>query len=150
MLTWSHTRLATGAFAKASGAFLASVAFLASAAFLLASGGSSVAADLSHARASTYSYVYPLKVSKSGRYLVDQRNVPFLVVGESPQSMIGNLSVSDAEKFIAARKAAGFNALWINLLCAKYTACRDDGTTFDGIAPFTAPEDLAHPNEAYF
>ena len=95
-------------------------------------------------------YVYPLKVSESGRYLVDQRNVPFLIVGDSPQALIGNISVSDAEKFIASRKAAGINTLWINLLCVQYTACRADGTTFDGIAPFTTPQDLSTPNEAYF
>src|SRR4051812_22039195 len=55
---------------------------------------------------------FPLKVSTNGRYLVDQHNVPFLVVGDSPQAMIGNLSVEDAATFIASRKAAGFNALW--------------------------------------
>jgi hypothetical protein len=94
--------------------------------------------------------VFPLKPSKNRRYLVDQRNTPFLVVGDSPQAMIGNLSVRDAASFIADRKAAGFNALWVNLLCATYTGCRDDGTTFDGIAPFTTPGDLSTPNPAYF
>ena len=93
---------------------------------------------------------FPLKPSKNRRYLVDQRNTPFLVVGDSPQAMIGNLSVQDAAAFIANRKAAGFNALWINLLCVTYTGCRDDGTTFDGIAPFTTPGDLSTPNPAYF
>ena len=66
------------------------------------------------------------------------------------KSLIGNVSVSDAEKFIASRKAAGINTLWINLLCVQYTGCRSDGTTFDGIAPFTTPQDLSTPNEAYF
>jgi hypothetical protein len=94
--------------------------------------------------------VYPLKASSNGRYLVDQHNVPFMIVGDSPQAMIGNLSVKDAGAFIANRKAAGFNALWINLLCAHYTGCREDGTTFDGIKPFTTPGDLSTPNPAYF
>ena len=95
-------------------------------------------------------FVYPLKVSNNRRYLVDQRGVPFLIVGDSPQAMIGNLSVKDATFYIANRKAAGFNALWVNLLCAKYTRCREDGTTFDGIKPFTKPGDLSTPNPAYF
>ena len=107
--------------------------------------------DRSHAESATArSVVYPLKVSRNGRYLVDQRNVPFMVVGDSPQSMIGNLSLADAASYVANRKAAGFNALWINLLCVGYTGCRDDGTTFDGIAPFTTPGDLSTPNPAYF
>ncbi len=88
---------------------------------------------------------FPLKPSKNRRYLVDQRNTPFLLVGDSPQAMIGNLSVHDAASFIANRKAAGFNALWVNLLCATYTGCRDDGTTFDGIAPFTRPGTCRRP-----
>jgi len=100
--------------------------------------------------AAAHNVVYPLKVSRNGRYLVDQRNVPFMVVGDSPQSMIGNLSLADAAGYVANRKAAGFNALWINLLCVGYTGCREDGTTFDGIAPFTTPGDLSTPNPAYF
>src|SRR5262245_11164533 len=92
----------------------------------LALSGSSVGADRSSPPVGS-GYVFPLKVSESGRYLVDQRNAPFLIVGDSPQSLIGNISVSDAEKFIASRKAAGINTLWINLLCAQYTACRSDG-----------------------
>ena len=100
--------------------------------------------------AATGGVAFPLKPSKNRRYLVDQHNSPFLVVGDSPQALIGNLSVQDAASFIADRKAAGFNALWVNLLCASYTGCRDDGTTFDGIAPFTTAGDLSTPNPAYF
>lgn len=94
--------------------------------------------------------VYPLKVSANKRYLVDQRNAPFLIIGDSPQAMIGNISLSQAAAFIANRRAAGFNALWINLLCESYTGCRSDGKTYDGIPPFTKPADLSAPNLAYF
>jgi hypothetical protein len=101
-------------------------------------------------RTATAGVAYPLKVSSNRRYLVDQNNRPFMIVGDSPQSMIGNLSVKDAAGFIADRKKAGFNSLLVDLLCAKYTACRDDGTTYDGIEPFTTPGDLATPNPSYF
>ena len=40
--------------------------------------------------------------------------------------------------------------MWINLLCDDYTGGRKDGTTYDGIAPFTTPGDVSTPNEAYF
>jgi uncharacterized protein DUF4038/collagenase-like protein with putative collagen-binding domain len=93
---------------------------------------------------------YPLKLSSNRRYLVDQRDVPFMIVGDSPQALIGNLSLKDAAYYIANRRAAGFNTLWVNLLCAKYTGCRDDGTTFDGIKPFRTTGDLSTPNPAYF
>jgi hypothetical protein len=64
--------------------------------------------------------------------------------------MIGNLRVSDAAAFVANRKGAGFNSLLVDLLCAKYTGCRDDGTTIDGIKPFATPGDLGTPNPKYF
>ena len=100
--------------------------------------------------------VFPVKVGPTGRYLVDQNGVPFLIAGESPQAMIGNLSEAEAEMFLANRKAYGFNTVLIDLLCATYTGCRDDGSTFDGIVPFTqqlsgtSVPDLTTPNEAYF
>jgi hypothetical protein len=94
--------------------------------------------------------VYPLKVGPTRRYLVDQRNVPFMIVGDSPQALTVNLSVADAEKFLANRRAAGFNTVWVNLLCATYTGGRAEGTTYDGIAPFKTPGDLSTPNEAFF
>ena len=95
-------------------------------------------------------YAFPLHVSKNGRYLVDRRGVPFMIVGDSPQALIGNLSVKAAAGYIANRRAAGFDALWVNLLCATYTGCRSDGSTYDGIAPFTRKGDLSTPNPAYF
>ena len=98
---------------------------------------------------------YPVKHGSTGRYLVDQRGVPFLILGESPQAMIGKLSEADADLFLANRKSHGFNTVWINLLCASYTGCNADGTTFDGIAPFTtgttlSTYDVSTPNEGYF
>lgn len=95
-------------------------------------------------------YAFPLHVSKNHRYLVDRHSMPFMVVGDSPQALIGNLSLKDAATFIADRKAAGFDALWVNLLCATYTGCRSDGSTYDGIAPFTREGNLSTPNPAYF
>lgn len=64
---------------------------------------------------------FPLAVSPNRRYLVDRRNDPFLIVGDSPQALFVNVSVAQANYFLANRKAAGFNTVWVNLLCAKYT-----------------------------
>src|SRR6476646_5699034 len=99
--------------------------------------------------------VYPVKMGPTGRYLVDQNGVPFLITGDSPQAMIGNLSASEAEFFLANRRSHGFNTVWINLLCTTYTGCNSDGSTFDGISPFTGVTalfgpDLTTPNEDYF
>jgi Protein of unknown function (DUF4038)/Putative collagen-binding domain of a collagenase len=56
----------------------------------------------------------------------------------------------EAAFFMENRRRYGINALWINLLCNDGTACNTDGTTFDGIAPFTTANDLSTPNPAYF
>jgi hypothetical protein len=104
---------------------------------------------------------YPIKVSTNGRYLVDQNNVPFLIVGDVPQSLVTKVSTADAEQYLANREARGFNALWINVLTAGpyYHNSPDDGSTYDGILPFTgylaggsdtAHYDLTKPNESYF
>jgi hypothetical protein len=94
--------------------------------------------------------LYPLQRSKDGRRLVDQRGAPFLIVGDSPQALIANLSEAQAASYLATRQAQGFNTLWVNLLCDKYTGCRSDGSTYDGILPFVTPGDLSTPNPAYF
>ncbi|HSZ74966.1 MAG TPA: DUF4038 domain-containing protein, partial [Rhizomicrobium sp.] len=113
--------------------------------------GTIVAATLmSVAQAALPPPVFPLHPDPSNRYLVDANNVPFLMVGDAPQALIGNLSERQANVFMANRQKYGINALWINLLCDSYTACNSDGTTFDGIAPFTTPGDLSTPNPVYF
>lgn len=93
---------------------------------------------------------YPLKVSASGRYLVDQNGAPFLIAGDAPQSLTVNLSEPEAETYFANREKHGFNSAWVNLLCADYTGGRADASTYDGILPFTTPGDLSTPNEAFF
>jgi hypothetical protein len=89
-------------------------------------------------------------VSSNRRYLVDQDNIPFLMVGDAPQTLIANLSVAEAEIYMANRQKYGINTLWINLLCNYSDGCNKDASTFDGIAPFVTSGDLSTPNPAYF
>jgi hypothetical protein len=121
-----------------------------------ASGSSSKEARLAAPRlaaatmASEATPLFPLEISRNRRYLVDHRKRPFLLVGDSPQALISKLSARDTAAYIANRKAAGINALWVNLLCVAYTGCPSDAKTFDGIAPFKVSGDLSTPNPAYF
>ena len=73
-----------------------------------------------------------------------------MIVGDSPHSLIGRMSKSDAEFYMANRQWYGINTLWVELLCNDKTACNADGTTFDGIRPFTTPGDISTPNPVYF
>jgi hypothetical protein len=110
--------------------------------------------------AQAFGQKYPLRSSANGRYLVDQANEPFLITGDAPQSLMVNISTSDADMYFGNRASRGFNAVWINLLCETYTAGRADGSTYDGIRPFTGYlpghdgdplyYDLTTPNPAYF
>src|ERR1039458_781611 len=73
---------------------------------------------------------YPLKVSSTNpRVLVDQNNAPFLMVGDSPHSLLVNLSSSDAAVYLADRAAHGMNSLWVELLCVPISEQR---STLDG------------------
>ncbi len=104
---------------------------------------------------------YPLKISANHRYLVDQHEAPFLIVGDTPQGLMGRLSEKDADFYFADREAHGVNALgWIDVECAGHDyPTNAEATTSDGIRPFTGfvsggtdftHYDLSKPNEAYF
>jgi hypothetical protein len=97
----------------------------------------------------------PIKRSANQRYLVDQNGTPFLMLGDSPQSMIANLSPSDMTTYMADRQSHGFNTILVDALVTTYTGGNASGTAFDGTSPFTsgsspANYDLSTPNPAYF
>ena len=52
---------------------------------------------------SSSSTAYPLKVSANGRSLVDEDEVPFLMIGDSPQALTVNLSEAEADAFFSDR-----------------------------------------------
>jgi len=95
-------------------------------------------------------FTFAKSLSSNHRYLLDQNGNPYLIVGDAPQALVGNLAESDMDKYFADRQADHVNAVWVSLLCAEYTRCNSDGTTYDGIAPFLTSGDLSTPNPAYF
>ncbi len=100
--------------------------------------------------------VYPLKISSlNPRLMVDQKNVPYLMVGDSPQSLIVNLSASNAAFYLSDRASNGFNTVLVDVICTTQTGGRADGSLLDGTLPFTNTlssgyYDLTAPNPAYF
>ena len=99
--------------------------------------------------------------ARTGRYVVDASNAPFLIIGDAPHSILAKLNNSDAVTYLTDRGQRGFNALWIELLCDSYTfGYGDEGTPnygrdVNGNNPFTATlaggyYDLTTPNEAYW
>jgi hypothetical protein len=85
---------------------------------------------------------WPLKPSSNGRYLVDQKNKPFFINGDSPQRYMGSLTEAEAEKYFANREKYGINAVWIHLFTSWGPKVNGD--------PFLNDSDISTPNEAYF
>jgi hypothetical protein len=104
---------------------------------------------------------YPLHPSDNGRYVVDSNNVPFLIIGDAPHSILAKLNNADAITYLTNRGSNGFNALWIELLCDSYTGGEGTegspnyGRDVNGNNPFTSTlpggyYDLTTPNPAYW
>jgi hypothetical protein len=83
-----------------------------------------VTAETTTAQARSNRPSYPLKVSADGRYLVDQNNTPFFIVGDAAWSLITELSNSDVEVYLADRASRGFNVLWVTAADNKFSAIR--------------------------
>ncbi|WP_165372815.1 DUF4038 domain-containing protein [Pengzhenrongella frigida] len=89
-------------------------------------------------------------VSENGRYFVDQYGQPVAVRGDSPWSLMTDLAPGEVETYLANRADHGVNSLIVSLIGAVANGGpADDGSTFDGIAPFV-DGDLVTWNEAYF
>jgi len=91
---------------------------------------------------------FPLKVSENGRFLVDQKNKPFLVVGDSAWSLIVQPKENEIDHYLEDRAKRGFNSLIVNLLEHKF--CTDPPRTRAKAAPFLKAGDFSTPNPAYF
>ena len=91
---------------------------------------------------------FPLKVSANRQYLVDQRDEPFLVVGDTPWSLIVQPTESDIERYLDDRQHRGFNSIIVNLIEHKF--CTHPPNTRAGLPPFLVPGDFSTPNPNYF
>jgi Protein of unknown function (DUF4038)/Putative collagen-binding domain of a collagenase len=54
---------------------------------------------------------YPLRISSDSRYLVDQNQRPFFMVGDSAQSIYSMLSPTALSSYLTKRRSQGFNTL---------------------------------------
>jgi hypothetical protein len=89
-----------------------------------------------------------LKVHERGRYLVDEHDHPFLVVGDTAWSLLVQGSPEDIDCYLDDRRKKGFNSIIVNLI--EHRFCSNPPRTRAGLAPFTTPGDLSTPNAAYF
>jgi len=93
--------------------------------------------------------VFPLKVAADARHLVDQNGLPFLVVGDTPWSLITGITKAEAESYLEDRRQRGFNAIIVNIIEHHFNG----PATRDGLLPFPKTNgiyDFSSPNDAYF
>lgn len=90
---------------------------------------------------------FPLRTAQDGRYLEDSKGQPFLIVGDSAWSLIGDASIPDAELYLETRKRQGFNTVLVSLIEHQFS--RKAPANFYGEKPFV-DEPFDRPNEAYF
>jgi len=98
---------------------------------------------------------YPLSVSSTGRYLTDRLDRPVFLQGDAAWSLIANVSLEDAEIYLADRSAKGVNAIYVNLVETAFTNQDPPWKNVYGEDPFgplpdTYIMDFSSPNEAYW
>ncbi len=98
------------------------------------------------------SFEYPLQVAPGGRYLVDQRGMPFFIKGETAWLALANLTEAEQERYLADRGAKGFNLVEVMLTNHDYTTSPSPVPPSNraGEQPFLKPGDFSTPNDAYF
>lgn len=93
---------------------------------------------------------YPLKRSDdvTVRYLVDQNNQPFFIVGEAAWSLIGQVSLEDAQLYLDDLAAKGFNTVITTLVEGYYAV--NAPANYYGVQPYIPANNFSSPNDAYF
>ncbi|HMH35046.1 MAG TPA: DUF4038 domain-containing protein [Puia sp.] len=93
--------------------------------------------------------VFPLSLSPTKKYLVDQNKVPFLIKEISAWGLIQALSETDELAFIDSVKNKGFNTLLVSIISFD-TRFAGQPPNWQGVPPFTVQWDFSTHNPAYF
>ena len=90
---------------------------------------------------STTTYVYPLKVSANGRYLVDQNDVPWRVQADAAWFLSTSATPEQVDVYLATRKAQGFNSFYLMAMVPPggYAAVPRAPDNDNGDPPFATP-----------
>ncbi len=96
-------------------------------------------------KASTSRPHFLTKVSRNGRYFLDQRRRPVMLKGDTVWGLVFNAGRwgngttwrSDIKNYIAARAASGYNAVYVAALGNTVNEGRyDSGAAWDGVSPW--------------
>ncbi|MEJ7616266.1 MAG: glycoside hydrolase family 140 protein [Pyrinomonadaceae bacterium] len=90
--------------------------------------------------------VFPLKVSANKRYLVDQREQPFLYHADTAWRMAFRLRPIEVEQYLEHRQAQGFNTVHLHAINKE----KEGTANVHGDQPFDPPGDITRPHEPYW
>ena len=77
------------------------------------------------------------RVSRNGRYFVDQAGRSILVKGDSPWAILVDASTARMDRYVSTRAKQGFNAALVSLLGnVANGGPSNSGATYDGVLPF--------------
>ena len=93
---------------------------------------------------------FPIRVEVGKRYLVDGGGRPLLLHGDTPWSLVGQLTDAQIDAYLADRKARGFTAILFSAPEAYYTNQSPAYLNVDGVAPFVPMPRFSAPNERYW
>ena len=94
-----------------------------------------------------------LHISPNNRYLQDDQNQPFYMVGDSPQAILNKLTPSQAADYFQRRAAQGFNTVFIHDFIRYGFIGPNDASgnpPFDAYLPGTYIFDITKPNATYW
>ncbi|MEZ5564513.1 MAG: DUF4038 domain-containing protein [Gammaproteobacteria bacterium] len=94
--------------------------------------------------ASPESSRFPLHID--GTRLIDSTGHDFRIVGDAPWTLIVALTLDEADRYLAARKAEGFNTILVELIEPKFSGPRNR----DGDFPFPESRPFESPSPQYF
>jgi hypothetical protein len=93
-------------------------------------------------------YLYPLAISASGDYFVDQNNKPFFWSGDAGWSLIAQATTAQAQQYFDNRKLKGFTVVLANVLEHYFSTNAPQNIYHQ--SPFSGTAFQSTPNEAYF
>lgn len=97
----------------------------------------------STAGAGASSSTFPLSIHSSGRYLVTASGQPFIIVGDTAWSIVGQLTTSQIDAYLNDRQAKGCNCIIANCPESSYTSQTPTYRNAYGDDPFT---NMSGPN----
>lgn len=89
--------------------------------------------------------VFPLKISKDGRYLTNRFGQAFLMNADAGWTLLHKLKLEEARYYLDTRRDQRFNTVFLQLLPPE-----PNQTNAYGDAPFAQQGNFTTPNEKYF